>query len=76
MTPKQILYSAHAAKRLRERRITRQQVRTVLAIGTLDDAENGGLSKTAVIDGRTIRVIYREYPSTLHIWTVMLVPRD
>lgn len=38
MTPKLLRYSAHAAGRLRERRITRQAVRRILATGTREIA--------------------------------------
>lgn len=76
MTPKPIVYSAHAVTRLKARRITRREVRAVLAAGIVSDAANGGRRKDRIVDGRRIAVIYREYRSRMHIGTVMLVPGD
>ena len=76
MTHKPVVYSAHAVTRLKERCITRRDVRAVLAAGIVSDAANGGSRKDRVVDGRRIAVIYREYSSRIHIWTVMLVPGD
>lgn len=76
MTHKPVVYSAHAVTRLKERRITRREVRAVLAAGSVSDAANGGSRKDRVVDGRRIAVIYREYSNRIHIWTVMLVPGD
>ncbi len=76
MTPKPIVYSAHAVTRLKERRITRREVRAVLAAGIVSDAANGGRRKDRVVEGRRLAVIYREYSDRIHIWTVMLVPGD
>lgn len=74
VTHKPVVYSAHAATRLKQRRITRREVRAVLATGAVSDIPNGGTRKHLVVDGRQIAVFYKEYRSRLHIWTVMLVP--
>ncbi len=42
MNPKAIVYSAHAAGRLKERRITRQQVRWLLSSGIRETAPEQG----------------------------------
>ena len=76
MTHKPIVYSAHAKRRLKQRRITRREMRAVLATGSASELANGGTRKDAVFAGRRIAVLYREYRRSLHIWTVMLVPRD
>ncbi|MHB8837681.1 MAG: DUF4258 domain-containing protein [Gemmatimonadaceae bacterium] len=76
MTHKPIVYSAHAVTRLRERRITRREVRAVLASGIVSDIAHGGRRRDLDVDGRRIAVLYREYRSRIHIWTVMLVPGD
>ncbi|HEY5489833.1 MAG TPA: DUF4258 domain-containing protein, partial [Gemmatimonadaceae bacterium] len=74
VTHKPVAYSAHAEIRLKQRRITRREVRAVLATGVVSELPNGGTRKDAVVDGRRIAVLYREYRGRLHIWTVMLVP--
>lgn len=76
MTHKPIVYSAHAKGRLKQRRITRREVRAVLATGEVSELPNGGTRRASVVDGRRIAVLYREYRRSLYIWTVMLVPRD
>jgi hypothetical protein len=76
VTHKPVVYSAHAVTRLKERRITRREVRAVLAAGIVSDIANGGRRKDLDVDGRRIAVLYREYRSRIHIWTVMLVPGD
>lgn len=76
MTHKPIVYSAHAERRLKQRGITRWEVRAVLATGAVSALVNDGIRKDAVLDGRRIAVLYREYRQRLFIWTVMLVPRD
>ena len=76
MTHKPIVYSAHAASRLKQRRITRREVRAVLATGAVSALTNGGTRRDAMLDGRQIAVLYREDRQRLHILTVMLVPRD
>ena len=74
MTHKLIVYSAHAKRRLKERRITRREVRAVLATGSASELSNGGTRKNSVVDGRRIVVLYREYRRSIYIWTVMLGP--
>lgn len=76
MTPKPVVYSAHAVTRLKERRITRREVRAVLTAGIVSDSTSGGRRKALVVEGRRIAVIYREDSDRIHIWTVMLVPGD
>ena len=76
MTHKPVVYSAHAAARLKQRRVTRREVRAVLATGRATVLPHGGTRKDLLLDGRRIAVLYREYRSRLHIWTVMLVPGD
>ena len=76
MTHKPVVYSAHAVTRLTERRITRREVRAVLAAGIVSDISNGGRRKDLDIDGWRIAVLCREHRSRIHIWTVMLVPGD
>lgn len=76
MTHKPVVYSAHAVTRLRGRRITRREVREVLAAGIESSLANGGRRKDLDVDGRRIAVICREYRSQIHIWTVMLVPGE
>lgn len=76
MTHKLIVYSAHAKLRLKQRRITRREVRAVLASGAVSELPNSGTRRELVFESRQIAVLYREYRRSLHIWTVMLVPRD
>jgi len=76
VTHKPVVNSAHAVTRLKERCITRREVRAVLAAGIVSDIANGGRRKVLDVDGRRIAVVYREYRSRRHIWTVMLVPGD
>lgn len=76
MTHKLIVYSAHAKRRLKQRRITRREVRAVLASGAVSELPNSGTRRESALDGRRIAVLYREYRRSLYIWTVMLVPRD
>lgn len=76
MTHKPIAYSAHAEMRLKQRRITRREVRAVLATGRATELPHGGTRRDLMLDGRHIAVLYKEYRSRLHIWTVMLVPGD
>lgn len=77
MTPKRIVYSDHAAARLRERAITRQQVRRLLATGarskatTLIGAQRW--ESRGSIAGRTASVIYIEKATTIEVVTVQWV---
>lgn len=48
----------------------------MLATGAISALPNGGTRRDAMIDGRRIAVIYREYRQRFHIWTVMLVPGE
>lgn len=76
MTHKPVVYSAHAKSRLKQRRITRREVRAVLASGAVSKLPNSGTRRESAPDGRRIAVLYREYRRSPYIWTVMLVPRD
>lgn len=71
MTWKRIVYGMHAARRLRQRRITRQQVRQLLATGAW---RRQGISKW-LVDGPlgrwAARLVVQESADTITVITVM-----
>ena len=73
MTRKRIVYRTHAVRRLRQRRITRQQVRQLLATGTW---RRQGISKW-LVDGRLERWPARrgvqQSADTITVITVMWI---
>jgi len=64
VTYKRVVYSAHAARRLRERSITRAMVRKVLAVGdSFDVSSSSGKNRRGReyhFGGRLLRVVYVE----------------
>jgi hypothetical protein len=74
MTPKRITYSRHALTRLKERGITRMQVRWLLARGiresvaTLHGERRHG--RRGYIHDCEIRVVYLERSDEIHVVTV------
>ena len=71
MTWKRILYRMHTVRRLRERRITRQQVRQLLATGTR--RRQGGTRWVAegALDRWPARLVFQESADTITVITVM-----
>lgn len=75
MTPKQIIYSDHAERRLRTRRITRQEVRRLLATGartmapTVSGAQRWQCAGKLGYDDAA--VIFIEDATTILVVTVM-----
>lgn len=73
MTPKRIIFDDHVRGRLRQRRITRQDVRFVLARGirepatTLAGAQRW--SRRAMVRGREMRVVFIETRTDIIIVT-------
>jgi hypothetical protein len=72
MTHKAIRYSAHATTRLRERGITRVQVRRALAVGaTVASASAEGVREARLALRRgTLVVFFREGAEGIYIITV------
>lgn len=74
MTPKQIRYSDHAAMRLRQRGITRQAVRAVLAQGLAEAARSDAGEPRWITwgkwKGRDLGVVYVERAAELLVVTV------
>lgn len=73
MTWKRIVYRPHAVRRLRQRRITRPQVRQLLAIGTW---LHQGVSKRLVdglLDRWPARLVVQESADTITVITVMWI---
>jgi hypothetical protein len=74
MTHKRITYSDHATGRLKERRITRQSVRWLLAEGIRETAETRGGEQRWTVRGYLgkdeARVIFLERADEVHIVTV------
>ncbi len=77
MTPKRIIYSDHAAGRLRGREITRQNVRRVVATGTrsktLTMAGAQRWESRGVIGKREMSVIYIEGATELLVVTAQWI---
>ena len=75
VTPKQIIYSDHAELRLRTRRITRQNVRRLLATGIRTTAPTAiGAQRwqcTGKLDHDDAVVIFIEDATTILVVTVM-----
>ena len=74
MTHKQIRYSIHAAKRLKERHITRGDVRWLIANGLREPADTrGGETRwqvSAKIGKRNLYVIFIEGAAEVEVVTV------
>lgn len=75
MTPKRVEYDPHAARRMRLRRITRQDVRTILAVGvwspeTTRPGAEQRFSKRAYLGNREAMVVYLENAERLYVITV------
>ncbi|MEX2181655.1 MAG: DUF4258 domain-containing protein [Gemmatimonadaceae bacterium] len=79
MTHKQVTYTDHASDQLKERGLTRPDVRRLLAIGMRrPDPEPGYESKwirEAYIRGQEAGICYAEYPDRIKIITVYWVER-
>src|SRR5665213_3275413 len=75
VTPKQIIYSDHAEWRLRTRRITRQNVRRLLATGTRTTAPTAGGAQrwqcTGKLDHNDAILILIEDATTILVVAVM-----
>jgi hypothetical protein len=75
MTPKRITYSHHALTRLREHRITRYEVRWLLARGVREplvafhgEPRHG---RRGHISGREVLVVHLERRDEIHVVTVV-----
>lgn len=77
MTYKAIVYTAHAALRMLERSVSRAQVRTTLAAGTVVPTvtKRGRTrhTKRGAFGGRTLDVVYYEDAAAIEIITVYWV---
>lgn len=75
MTPKRVEYDPHAVRRMRLRGFTRQDVRTILAVGVWSPeyARPGAeqrFSKRAYLGRREARVVYLENAERVYVVTV------
>ena len=71
MTWKRIIYGVHAVRRLRQRRITRRQVRQLLATGAW---QRQGVNRWLVdgpLERWPARLVVRETADTISVITVM-----
>ncbi len=73
MTPKPIGYSIHARGRLRQRRITRQQVRWLLAQGTRQPIGDHLYEVRGYLGKDEAKLIVREDAARVLIITVMWI---
>lgn len=71
MTWKRIVYGMHAARRLRERRITRRQVRQLLASGMRRRQGSTRWLAEGALDRWPARLVFRETADTITVITVM-----
>ena len=71
MTWKRIVYTRHAVLRLRQRRITRQQVRHLLATGARRPQSSTAWLADGALDRWPARLVLRENADQITVITVM-----
>jgi len=71
MTWKRLVYRAHALRRLRERRVTRRDVRTLVATGSWRRQGADRWLVDGALDRWPARLVLHEGADTLTIITVM-----
>ena len=66
--PKRLRYDRHAKRRMKWRRISEQEVQTVLsAPDKLESTERGRTNALKRLGGRYLKVTYREFPDEILI---------
>ena len=70
MTPKRIEYDVHANDQMRDRKITRADVRWLLADGVMCEAV---FARCGYLRGREAKVVYLENAERVYVVTVMWV---
>jgi hypothetical protein len=75
MTPKQIIYTAHAKQRLKGRNIRRQEIRWLLARGIREPMELPYHAIRGHVGKDEIRVIYTESSTDILVVTVMWITK-
>ena len=71
-----IIYTNHARQRMKQRKVTEQQVaETLAAPDRLEAGDNGGDMAIREYDGREVRVVFKETEEDVYLVFTVIKPR-
>jgi hypothetical protein len=71
-----IIYTNHARQRMKQRKVTEQQVEETLTVpDRLESGDNGGDIAIREYDGREVHVIFKEKEEDVYLVFTVIKPR-